>query len=218
MKRENLTNKKFGRLTAIKHCIIKDRSYWLCKCDCGKSKTIYLGSLKKGISKSCGCLNKELAAERQRKHGMYKTKFYGIWLNMKNRCLNKKDYRYNTWGGRGIAVCDKWLDFQGFYDDMYQSYQQHIKENDYTSIDRIDNDGNYCKENCRWATLKEQNNNKRTNKLITYNNKTMSVKEWSNKLNINYATLYQRIYKLNWSVKKALNKNLFTNQYHFLKQ
>jgi hypothetical protein len=107
-----------------------------------------------------------------RKHGMYKTRPYSIWNGMKSRCNNKKACGYNLYGGRGIKVCDEWNNFVKFWDDMKDGYKNSL------TIDRIDNDGNYCKENCRWATYKEQNNNKRNNKTFKINGLVKSVKQW----------------------------------------
>ena len=112
---------------------------------------------------------------------MFGTRFYKIWAKMKERCLNKNCAAYLSYGGRGITVCDRWHKFENFRDDMYESYLSHVNEfgEKNTSIDRIDNNGNYCKENCRWATRKEQNNNTRKNVYVKYKDRVVTMAEYS---------------------------------------
>lgn len=143
---------KFGRLL-IKELKYKKlgKSYYvyaLCLCDCKKEKLICLSSILSGRSKSCGC------RQGKYKHGMYKTKEYFIWSQMIQRCTNPKDKGYKYWGGRGISVCKRWLSFANFYKDMGKKPKNY-------SIDRINNDGNYCPSNCRWASRQDQAFNQR---------------------------------------------------------
>lgn len=133
------------------------------------------------------------------KHGGKGTRLYNIWCGMKNRCYNKKDAHYPRWGGRGIIVCSEWL----LAFDNFQKWAMHNGYADDLSIDRIDNDGNYCPDNCRWIPMSEQNNNQRSNRLITYKGQTMNLKKWSDKLGINYGTLLSRLDESKWSVEKA---------------
>ncbi len=196
---KNITGQKFGRLIAIKFEYIKnERHYWLFRCDCGKEKIIAKNCVvyKYSKTKSCGCLNLERCKRGIRKtHGFgdrkIRNRFYTIWGSIKQRCLNKKLKYYKNYGGRGIKVCDRWLKFENFRNDMYKSYLEHVKEfgERNTSIDRKNNDGDYYKENCRWATLIEQMNNTRTNKFISYKQKYVTVSELAKILNINYETL-----------------------------
>lgn len=133
------------------------------------------------------------------KHGGKGTRLYDIWCGMKSRCYNKNDSHYYRWGGRGIIICSAWLlDFSNFRDWAYKNgYAENL------TIDRINNNGNYEPSNCRWITSAEQNNNQRTNRMITYKGKTQNMKQWSKELNINYGTLKSRLDDSHWSVEKA---------------
>ena len=160
MKRFDLTNKRFGRLIA-QECIGKNkRNYavWLCVCDCGKKLFVASNYLKNGDTKSCGCLNRDSARQRMTTHSMSGAPAYSSWHRMKQRCLNIKDRRYKDYGGRGIIICEQWLKFEKFFEDM--------GERPYgLTLDRIDNGGNYEPSNCRWATNKEQANNRRKRRI-----------------------------------------------------
>ena len=183
---------KFNKLTAIKFIEKRNsQQYWLFICDCGIEKVIRVENVKIGHTKSCGCLQKEI------KHGMIKTRVYKSWQSMKDRCLNKNNPAYKNYGDRGITICDEWLDFENFLKDMGERLKGK-------SIDRINNNGNYCKENCQWATQKEQNNNTRTNIFLTYKNKTQTMSQWAKELKINRHTLYWRI-RNGWDIKRAFN-------------
>lgn len=147
---------KFGRLTALEYV---PGSKWLCQCECGNQVMVSTGHLVTGHTASCGCLKHE---KWHLTHGKRKTRLYRIWSGMKNRCTNENTPRYPDWGGRGIKVCDEWLhDFQAFWDwSMSHGYSDEL------SIDRIDNDGDYSPDNCRWATPKEQRTNQRTKEVM----------------------------------------------------
>ncbi len=149
---------------------------FLCRCVCGVERMVRKGGLISGGSKSCGC---------SRYHWMYGSREHRTWYGMKNRCSNEKSDRYPFYGGRGIKVCSRWLDFKNFYADMGDRPAM-------MTIDRIDNNGDYCPENCRWATHIEQCNNRRSNVWIEHDGKRMTLTQWSVKLGINLSTLASR--------------------------
>lgn len=170
-----------------------------CLCVCGQIKNISLYFVINNITKSCGCLQKQKARLAFYKHGKSNTREYRIWIKIKGRCMSKTNDRYKDYGGRGITVCHRWLDsFENFLKDMgYAPSNKH-------SIDRINNNGNYCKENCRWATPKEQLNNTRYNRVITHNDITLTVSEWASKLKMQRVTLMQRI-NAKWKMEDIIN-------------
>lgn len=155
--RLDISGKKFGRLTVLEYAFTNKsrKSMWKCKCECGNEIVVSGSHLVNGHTQSCGCLFVETLPNK--KHGMRKTRLYRIWLGMKSRCFIQSVPCFKHYGGRGITVCDEWKDnFQAFYDwAMSHGYSDDL------SIDRIDVDGNYCPENCRWATWSEQRRNQR---------------------------------------------------------
>lgn len=153
---------------------------------------------KKG-TKSCGCLQKEMASKSNTKHGMYKTRIYKSWADMIQRCHNKNEPNYRYCGSKGIIVCDEWKkNFVSFYNwAMSNGYKDNL------TIDRINNYGNYEPANCRWITIKEQERNKKTNRILEYKGEKHSIGEWAELLNINPNTIWVRLYR-GWSIERAL--------------
>lgn len=217
IKRENLTSQRFGRLTVIEFSHKKgDKTYWKCKCDCGKEVLVRSDALKTGHTNSCGCYNKEILrkAKWNETHGKTNSKIHSIWFNMKNRCYNPNTDEYSNYGGRGIKVCDEWLGEHGAENFIKWAFENGYDENaDFgkCTIDRINVNQDYCPENCRWATMKEQANNKRNNRYITYNGETKTLKEWCEYYNLNYDTVKRRIYS-GWSVEEAFFKPIGNNR------
>ena len=188
----DLEGKRFGRLLVLGNKELSNNgSYkWECLCDCGNVIKVEGSSLTHGHTKSCGCLKTE-KLNLPKSHGMTGTGFYFIWRGILNRCNVHTAINYKDYGGRGIKC--EWKSFEEFRDDMYESYLEHIKEygKENTTIDRIDVNKGYCKENCKWSTRKEQNRNKRSN--ITLNGKCVS--EIAELLCINCGTLRSRLYR-----------------------
>lgn len=203
MKAIDHSGERFGRLTVLKRVYVEQKghrshAYWLCKCDCGNETVVDGSNLRRGTTKSCGCYQKE-SMDRFCTHRKSNTRLYGIWRTMKTRCYNQSYDSFHRYGGRGITICDEWLnDFQSFYDwAMENGYSDDL------TIDRIDNNGNYEPSNCRWATAKEQSNNTRRNVRIEFNGESHTMAEWSKILGIKYITLYKRIVQLHWELERA---------------
>lgn len=198
----DLTGQKFGKLKVIEYAgLTKDkRAKWKCKCDCENVIVVCGKELRNGHTQSCGCFRKERVSECHKTHGQTNTKLFYVWQTMRKRCYQKNNKDYKDYGGRGIKVCDEWqINFQAFYDwAMLNGYKEGL------TIERKDTNGNYEPSNCKWATQKEQCNNRRNNHLITYNGKTQTLQKWANEYKINRQTLSSRIHKLHWSVEKAL--------------
>lgn len=192
---KDLAGRTFGKLTAIKRMGSNShrQSMWLCRCECGNETVVVEGDLINGHTQSCGCL-------RGVKHEMSKTRLYEIYKGIKRRCCNPSDASYKNYGGRGITICDEWKsNFLNFY---YWSMENGYNDN--LSIERIDVNGNYCPENCKWIPFKKQMRNKRNNVLLEFNGETKTIAEWAEILNIKYITLYNRLRLWGWSVEKAL--------------
>lgn len=190
---------KYGRYTVLG--VFKKRhgyqKYGKVQCACGSAaRFVQVGTLRNGTAKSCGCLHKELVS----KHGLWGTPLFKVWSSMLRRCTNPKDTKYTRYGGRGIFVCEAWKDPNQFVADMGQEYKPGL------TLDRIDNDGPYSPENCRWATRKTQTRNYSRNVLVTYRGETMCLRDWADAMNINYGTLWDRLYVQKLPPEIAFNR------------
>lgn len=217
---KNYDGYKFGKITVIKD-VGKKFYYYdnkpptvlrevLCSCDCGNTKVILLRSLVSGNTKSCGCLM-ALVGKKNRKYDfntqydgqdVFKRDTYKIWAMMKGRCTNPNSKVYKWYGGRGIIFDPKWNTFSGFLEDMgYKPFDDY-------SLDRIDSDKNYCKENCRWIPRKDQSKNTRKTKKVMYKNELITLLELVERTNSKYETVYNRIFKYGWEPEKAVNPSI----------
>lgn len=201
---KNLIGCRFGRLVVLERAgsTKHKKALWRCICDCGNEKIACGSKMLKGETKSCGCILREnalLLGEKNIKHGQRKNIIYHIWRGIKSRCFNKKDKNYNFYGAKGIKMCDEWNDsFQAFYDwALLNGYKEEtlLSGKSKFTIDRINNNGNYEPSNCRWVTYKEQARNRTNNLLITYENKTLTLAEWCEILQVPYNRTQHRLYK-----------------------
>lgn len=213
----DLKGQKFASLLVVEYLGTNsdNKALWRCLCDCGKEATVTGKVLRSGRIKSCGC-----ARQRVRKgnlvivgepltlsdrklsdcstHGMGKTRTYNSWQRIRQFCYNPNCKKYPKYGGRGIKVCDRWLEsFQNFLEDMGERPEG-------MTLDRKDNDKDYTPENCRWATPKQQSNNRNYCKKFEYKGELLTIAELADRFNWSYSTLYQRICTMKWDVEKAL--------------
>lgn len=208
IKKEEFIGKTFNKLTILEFTepvVYTDKNGYKqkhlkvnCLCECGNKVNTSFSHVISNTATSCGCYRDALRL----KHGNNKkgntTKEYTTWQKIKDRCYNTNSPFYSDYGGRGISMCEEWKDnFSKFLEDVGK------KPSNSHSIDRIDNNLGYFKENCKWSTKKEQANNRRSNKMITFNSKTQSLTEWCEELNLNYGMVKSRINKLKWSIEDS---------------
>jgi len=192
------TGNVYGKLTVIEFSHVKSEIYWRCRCECGNATLVAGSKLRRGSTQSCGC-------NRETQGGGHGTPEYRSWREMKRRCYNSSYREYHLYGGRGIAICDRWrTSFTNFLADMGP------KPSPLHSIDRLDNDGNYEPDNCRWTTPMEQGQNTRKARLLTHNGKTLSIRAWARKLGIAHQTLISRLAK-GWPPEKV-----FSSKHYFV--
>lgn len=189
-----MIGKKFGKLTVLKKLEERKRGKiaYECMCDCGNVAVVIGSDLKSGHIKSCGCLHGN-------NHKLSRTRIYSIYRHMKDRCYNKNNKRYKSYGGRGIVICDEWLNNNTLFFDwaMNNGYKDNL------TIDRIDVNGNYSPDNCRWITNDEQQRNRRDTRNYTINGVTHCLKDWCEIYNLKYNTVRYRLNR-GWNIEKAL--------------
>lgn len=182
----DITGNRYGRLTVIReverirYASGNSHRVWECLCDCGNIIRCTTDRLRRGNTKSCGCLRKEITSKKNYKHGGTKTKLYRIWDEMNGRCFCKTNKAYKNYGARGIRVCDEWR--KNF--SLFRSWALSNGYQEGLTIERIDNNGNYCPDNCKWIPKSEQPKNRRNCHLITFNGKTQTLSEWSRELHV----------------------------------
>jgi len=174
-----------------------NRLFAVFACKCGTRDVIECTSVKSGHSKSCGCLKSELTTAKNTTHGMSRTSTYEIWSGMIKRCFDENNQAWDNYGGRGIHVCDRWLQFEKFFEDMGERPPK-------MSIERIDNNKGYEPSNCKWATSKAQGRNTRRNRILTANGKSMCIADWADATGIDYDVLSRRVC-LGWADERVIN-------------
>lgn len=201
-----MIGQRFHRLLVVeeaepKYYKGKKHHFYRCKCDCGNVIVSHPSNLRRGATKSCGCWKKETAGAHRASHRMSNSDEYKIWAGIKKRCYNKKQREFHLWGGRGIKMCAEWKnDFVSFYKDMGpRPSKSH-------SIDRIDNNGNYCKSNCRWATDIEQGSNTRICHIVNFRGEKFTVRQFSLKLSHSYFSVYDWIIRKNMTTDEVAAK------------
>ena len=204
----DLTGQRFGRWTVICRAGIDDagkNSTWLCRCDCGNEKIVSKVSLKNGSSKSCGCYNSELSKQRIKVlHVQHRDEYpkidrlYSIWRKMRNRCLNPLNSEFKNYGGRGIDICSEWDNFYEF-----QEWALNAGYGPTLTLDRIDVNGDYGPENCRWVSIRRQQRNKRKTIYLTLDDVRKPMADWAEEIGISWRTLHSR-YMRGWSDKRIL--------------
>ena len=196
----DLTGQKFNHLVVlgISGRTQKGQIIWECKCDCGCITQSVGNNLKNGRKKSCGCMTDR---SFNKKHGMTRTRIYSTWLSIKKRCYNPNNKDYYNYGGRGIEMCQEWKSsFVNFYDWAISNGY-----NDNLTIERKDNNKDYCPDNCKWIPMSEQSGNRRICRMITYNGKTQNLHKWCEEYGLDYKFVWQRIFVLNWDFEKAIS-------------
>ena len=201
MKAVNEVGNVYGLLTVVRRrASVSGKAAWYCRCACGGSTTLFGDTLRRGLTKSCGCYRK--SGDYKITHGhsrRIKTATYTTWVCMLNRCTRPTDVGYHNYGGRGITVCERWRTFENFLQDMGERPKG-------LTLDREDKDGPYSKSNCKWATKSEQIDNRRNARRITYEGRTLTLNDWAEKLGLQYGTLYYRVFVAKMPLALALRR------------
>lgn len=206
---KDLTSQRFGRWTVVQfsHRTKYRDSYWLCRCDCGNENTVRSYHLIHRKSQSCGCLQRELAALAKYKHGLSYHPMRSAYTQMKQRCYNPNSDSYPRYGGRGIIVCNRWKrSFANFLADMGERPKN-------TTLDRIDNNGPYSPENCRWATEDQQHANRCNSRFLEHDGLKLTVAQWAQRLGLHPNTIRSRL-RYGWSVHDILTRPIDTRCRH----
>lgn len=212
---KDMTNMRFERLTVIERAPDRvqengrRRIMWHCKCDCGNEVNVSGEDLRSGHTRSCGCIHSEQLADRNRTHDHSQDRLYKVWNGIKKRCYNINSKDYKNYGGRGISVCEQWkFDYNVFREWAYNNgYDENAKHGQCT-LDRIDVNGNYCPENCRWVDNKRQQRNKQNTLYLEYDGKLMTFADFCDNVPINRQVLYEAIFKKNKNVGDVIKKYL----------
>lgn len=205
----DLTGERFGRLVVLERAESRGpkgrrKTWWNCKCDCGNEVEVPTARLRNGQTKSCGCLHKDLLREKLTIHGGSKDRLFTVWCDMRRRCEKPYDKNFNHYGGRGITVCAEWHSYENFREWAHlNGYDESAKYGKCT-LDRINPNGDYEPGNCRWVSLKVQNNNRRNNRLIEYKGQTKTLKQWAEETGVGKAALESRLDRYGWSVERAI--------------
>ena len=222
----DMTGQRFGRLVVVERATdddskskekIQHTSFWLCKCDCGNEIIASRIHLNDGHIRSCGCLHDEASKLSNRTHGMTNTRLHAVWTNMIQRCTNPKNGKYKNYGARGICVCNEWRMFENFYHWAIENGYDENAEFGKCTIDRINVNGNYCPENCRWVDNKTQMKNMTNNHWIEYNGEKHTLSEWEKLLGDRGKLFKSRIQK-GWTVENAITApyNAVRNRYKII--
>lgn len=196
--RLELTGQRHGRLTVLEATDIRlnKQVVWRCACDCGKEHFARSNQIRSGQVQSCGCLKHE---SRNATHGLSKHPLYQVWSGMIGRCFDILDRHYPDYGGRGIGICERWLDVSNFVADMSAGYAPSL------TLDRIDNSKGYSPSNCRWASAEEQANNKRNNRRIKAYGRDRTLQQWSRETGVHYRTITSRL-SFGWTPEDAVTR------------
>ena len=196
-KKIDLKGQRFGRLVVIEQDLTSKRTKWICKCDCGNTKSVQATHLRSGATQSCGCYHKEKAREANISHGLTKTSLHNRWKAIKQRCENVNDRKYRDYGARGITICEEWRSFENFLQwSLENGYSEELE------LDRIDNDKGYYPDNCRWCKTIVNNHNRR----ITAKIEGLPLKDFATKYSMSYSLVHSRYYELK---RKGLEINTY---------
>ncbi len=200
----DLSGQRFGRLVVLRFHGVSNsgKRVWECACDCGGKSLVTTGAMRSGSTSSCGCLCLEINSKRMSTHGASKSATYKIWSGIRARCNTPSASPWKYYGGRGIGICKRWDRFENFLSDM------GVRPSKLHSIERIKNNQDYSPENCKWATILEQSNNRRDNHFLIFKGKRQSISQWAREIGMEVDTLKARIGKLKWPTERALTTPL----------